>query len=193
MHLQHFESYVRYQILREPSAKVPQRRLKQLIKKGSEQVCTEANCMADEDRRGSTVSRWAISWASKGNLQSTWQPSEEFYNKVTGKAIQGSVTQCCCVRRNVSHQYSSFGNPQQNVLRRFVLPHLVSSTQEVIIVFDSPQPHSQSPKAFEQKWRDVTNALPSDHKHTHFTNYMAVQTKLRENLSCRTCKRQLVE
>ena len=57
VHLQHFESYVRYQILREPSAKVPQRRLKQLIKKGSEQVCTEANCMADEDRRGSTVSR----------------------------------------------------------------------------------------------------------------------------------------
>ena len=99
-----------------------------------------------------------------------------------------SVTQCCCVRRNVSHQYSNLGNPQQNVLRRFVLPHLVSSTQEVNIVFDSPQPHSQSPKAFQ-----VTNALPSDHKHTHFTNCMAVPTKLRENLSCRTCKRQLVE
>lgn len=78
------------------------------------------------------------------------------------------------------------------LLRRFVLPHLVSGTQELHIVFDNLRPHSQSPKAFEHKRRDVTNALPSDHK-THFTNHMAVPTKWHGKLSCTTCKRQLVE
>ena len=79
------------------------------------------------------------------------------------------------------------------LLRRFVMPHLASGTQEVHIVFDNPGRQPHSPKAFERKRRDATNALPSDHKHAQFDDSLGVPTKWREHLSCRICKRQLVE
>lgn len=88
--------------------------------------------------------------------------------------------------------HQSMKDYSQFLLRRFVLPRLVSGSFEVHIVFDNPGRQPHSPKAFERLRRDDSNSLPPDHVHFSYTDTCPPPSNWREYLSCRKCKRDLV-
>ena len=192
----HFESYVRYHILREPSAKVPQRKNRLLTFSTSKKSRRKIKAVDRERKVVNRCVRRQIAWQMKtGEVQqcqgeqylelpraicnphgNPHKGQNSFTTKWLEKRYKGlTVTQLpdgwvpnvvlegmFLINTVPLGTHSKMQEYATFLLRCFVLPHLVSGTQEVHIVFDSPRPHSQSPKAFEQKRRDVT-------KHFHQT------------------------
>ena len=83
----------------------------------------------------------------------------------------------------------------QFLLKRFISPHLTRGSKEVHIVFDTPGMLPNTPKQFEQQRRDKTANITLDHYCDDITNASTVQTKKWRDkfISCRVCKRKLVE
>ena len=73
-----------------------------------------------------------------------------------------------------------------------VMYHIIH--HEVHVVFDNPDNNYPSPKSIEQKRRDTSAPIKSNHICQKFESNTPIKGNWRENvLNCRTCKRSLVK
>ena len=80
------------------------------------------------------------------------------------------------------------------IFRRFLHPHYSKGTNEVHLLFDSPQPQMFNPKEYEQHRRDRNvSQSTSSHTHTTFNPSSPIPRPWRTCIDCRQCKRSVIE
>ncbi len=80
------------------------------------------------------------------------------------------------------------------LLKRFIVSQCKKGCSEVHVIFDTPGRLENTPKYFEQKYRDLKATIATGHVCTELTDSTSITgKKWRENfLNCRKCKRKLV-
>ena len=79
------------------------------------------------------------------------------------------------------------------LFNRFVLPHYMGGATQVHLIFDKQNRQLFDPKMFERKRRDDNASTKKSHTCTPFTPNTQIPSKWMEYISCRTCKRSIVE
>ncbi len=69
------------------------------------------------------------------------------------------------------------------LVRHFVHPHLFNGANEVHVVFDNPGRHPRFPKSVERNRGVESSAVPTDHRHSSFSDTCALPPKWRSHIS----------